>query len=112
MGITVDEAFLDNAAKINDTIAQDVVNSPKGDIKTIVLKPGHNNFTLGNNVNAAVAKTGADLDARLTEIRETASLRSTQLKMFIAVTNDTESLNDLTAQDFLTKTPSWNTGSK
>lgn len=110
MAITVDEAFLNRASKINDTIAQEVVASPHGDIKAIVLKAGHNNFSLGNSVNATVAKTGADLDARLTEIRDTASLRSNQLQMFIAMTNDTEDLNNLTAQDILTKTPSWNTG--
>jgi hypothetical protein len=111
MPIKVDEDFLNRASKVNDTIATNVLASPNGDIKGIVLTAGYN-YPLGKDVNAAVANAGAQLQQRLTEIHDTASKRSTQLKMFLLMSDDTEDLNDLTAKDFFTNTPAWNTGGK
>lgn len=109
MPITVDEAYLNRAANTNTLIAEEVTVSPQGDIASIVVKSGHSSFPLGVQVRTAVAGIGSNLNTRLTEIRDTANNRAAQLTMFVAVSDDVEDLNDLSAQEFLTNTPAWNT---
>jgi hypothetical protein len=109
--IKVDEEFLNRASRVNDAVATNILYSPKGDIKGIVLTAG-GSFALGKDVNATVANAGAQLYARLTDIQKTASDRSKQLTAFMLMSDDTEDWNNLTAKDFFTNTPAWITGGK
>ncbi|GHJ15374.1 MULTISPECIES: hypothetical protein [unclassified Micromonospora] len=109
MPITTDDAYLTRAASSNTLISEEVTASPGGDIAGISLKPGHSSFSLGNQVQKAVSGVGANLSARLTEIRDTATNRAAQLTNFMAITNDTEGMNGHQAQEFLANAPAWNT---
>ncbi|WP_433531807.1 hypothetical protein ACQPYA_06900 [Micromonospora sp. CA-263727] len=108
MPINVDDAFLRRASDVNSRTAEEVIVAPGGNIDSITLRPGHINFALGTRVQTAVSGVGTAMHARLTEIRDTANNRSSQLDMYIAISDDTEGINNVSAAEFLSATPAWN----
>ncbi|PZG14867.1 hypothetical protein C1I95_20765 [Micromonospora craterilacus] len=108
MPINVDDAFLRRASSLNSLIAEEVTASPGGNISDINLRPGHTSFAPGARVQSEVAAAGSAIHQRLTEIRDTATRRSTQLNLYITVSDETEGLNNVTAGAFLSATPAWN----
>ncbi|GGM63405.1 hypothetical protein ACFFX1_14195 [Dactylosporangium sucinum] len=111
MPLTSDDAYFGRAVNINLTVAEEVTVSPQGDIQTITLKPGHTRFSLGTQVQTAVATVGVNLHAKLTDIGSTANNRAAQANLFATVTDDAENMNDIRAQEFLGDAPAWNTSS-
>ncbi|RIV36054.1 hypothetical protein [Micromonospora radicis] len=108
MPINVDDAFLRRASNLNSRIAEEVTTAPGGNIESITLRPGHTSFALGARVQTAVAGVGSTMHTRLVEIRDTANNRSAQLDMYVAISDNTEGINNVSAAEFLSTTPAWN----
>ena len=109
MPIEVNDAFLSQAADINMQLAGDTPAAPNGSIENMIIRPGHANFVIGQAVGAVIRANGSGVKQRLVEIGQTAGLRATQLRAFIAMTDGAEGLDEMTARDFQTRIPAFGT---
>jgi len=106
--IHIDEGFLWDVVKANETVYNQAPVASNGTIEDMVLHAGHQNFASGQRLAQAIRQNGAGVKARLTEIGTTAGNRAQQLRSFIGMTDNVEDLNDMTAQEFMSSIDTWN----
>lgn len=107
MAIEVDDTFLNRVRGITNQLSSDIVSSPQGTLSALVVKAGTERFPLGTTIVGQVAQVSTALSTLLTGLGTTAGTRAAQIALFLASTDDTESLNNQSAQDFLHTVPGW-----
>jgi hypothetical protein len=114
MAIEVNDKFLQDVIAKNMDIAgaapSSPASTPNGEIDSMIIRPGHQNFASGQRAAALIRQNGSEVKQRLVEIGGTAGQRAQQLRQFISMTNDAEHLNSMSAQEFFSKLPTWSTG--
>ncbi|MET7394110.1 hypothetical protein ABZS66_11505 [Dactylosporangium sp. NPDC005572] len=107
MPIEVDDAFIDNIANVNFHLAAEAPGAAKGEIDNLIIKSGHANFAPGQNLASVIRADGSTVKQRLGELGALAGTRYQDLKTFLLITDDAESLNDMTVDEFRSTVPSF-----
>lgn len=110
MPIKVDEAFLNRLASIMRDLAAQSPAASGGELDSMKLLLGHNNFVAGQQLAALLRTRGGEIQQRLDELGQTSGNRAVELRLLLEMTNNTEDINDLTAEDFGNQLPSWSSG--
>jgi hypothetical protein len=110
MPIKVDDAFLNRLANVMRDLAGQAPGASAGEIDNMKLLLGHNNFFGGQQLASLLHTRGSEIQQRLVELGETAGNRAVQLQQFLAMTNDTEDVSNLTAAQFGSQLPAWSSG--
>ncbi|GAA0911008.1 hypothetical protein [Virgisporangium aurantiacum] len=105
--IEVDDAFMGQVEKTLRQLGVDIAASPHGPLANFTVKAGGKNFLLGLAVTERVKSMTQAVDSTLTQLSSTATNRANQISLYRIVTDDAESLNDTSAQDFLRDAPNW-----
>lgn len=105
--VQVDDTYLDSLQTVLGNVATNLVNSPQGSLTTLVLKAGGDSYTHGANVVNRFSATTTALDGLLTAFGNTMSDRASQIRLFRQTTDDTESLNNESADFFNSHFPGW-----
>jgi hypothetical protein len=105
--IAIDDNYLNKVQSKLLALSQDVVAAPGGTLPDVVLKVGGPNFPTGVSLKSHFNTVATGVDTALTTLGTTMTTRSGQLRLFAATTDQTESLNDMSAADFESHIPGW-----
>ncbi|MFI7080371.1 hypothetical protein ACIBO1_24005 [Micromonospora sp. NPDC049903] len=107
MPIHVDDGMLNDFVAVNMTLATEAPAAAKGPIDTLVIRPGHQNFAIGQTVGNLIRTNGANIQARLNEISTLSATRGQQLRSFMALTDGAETLNEMSVAEFGARLPAF-----
>lgn len=105
--IQVDDAYLKAIQIVFGNLSTMVVNSPQGNLSGFALKAGGAGYTHGANVVSRFTTAATGVEQALTTFGTTLSDRASQIRVFQQTTDDTESLNDESADFFRQHFPGW-----
>jgi len=105
--IEIDDAFMGRVETTLRQLGEDIAASPDGPLANFTVKAGGPNFTLGLAIAERVKSMTSEVDKTLTLLSTTSQNRAGQISMYRVMTDDAETLNDTSAQDFLHDVPNW-----
>jgi hypothetical protein len=105
--ISVDEAFLRRVAAENQLLGGEAPGAANGPIDALIIKPGHQNFVVGQNLSASIKAQGGVVKQRLNQLGLLFTTRGQQLRGFVDTTDDVESLNEMTVAEFQARIPNF-----
>lgn len=107
MPINVDEAFLRRVAAENTVLGGEAPGAANGPIDAMIIKPGHQNFVVGQNLSTVLKAQGGVVKQRLNQLGLLFTTRGQQLRGFVDTTDDVESLNEMTVAEFRGRIPNF-----
>ncbi|MGH3663662.1 MAG: hypothetical protein ACRDT8_14850 [Micromonosporaceae bacterium] len=110
MPIKVDEAYLNRLVTIMRDLSAQTPAASGGEIDHMNLRTGHNNFFAGQQLSRVLQTRGGEIQQRLAELGKVAGTRSSELWLFINMTDDSEDISTMTAEEFGSSLPSWSGG--
>jgi hypothetical protein len=105
--IEIDDAFMGQVETKLRQLGIDMVASPWGPLANYVVKSGGPNFALGLAISERVKSVTQGVDATLNVLATTSQNRAGQISLYRVMTDDAETLNDTSAEDFLHDVPNW-----
>ncbi|MFK3979267.1 hypothetical protein ACI2K4_02685 [Micromonospora sp. NPDC050397] len=107
MPINVDEAFIRRVAAENTVLGGEAPGAANGPIDNMIIKPGHQNFVVGQNLSTQLKAQGGVVKQRLNQLGVLFTTRRQQLRAFVDTTDDIESLNEMTVGEFRGRIPNF-----
>ncbi|MEU5552607.1 MULTISPECIES: hypothetical protein [unclassified Micromonospora] len=107
MPIHVDDGMLNDFVAVNMTLATQAPGAAQGPINNLVIRPGHENFVVGQTLANLIRTNGSAIQARLDEIGTLSATRGQQLRAFMALTDGAETLNEMSAAEFGSRLPAF-----
>jgi hypothetical protein len=110
MPIKVDDAYLNKLVNVMRELSAEAPAASGGEIDNMKVLTGHSNFFAGQQLATVLRSRGSEIQQRLAEIGKTSGNRSTELWLFINMTDDSEDVSTMTAEEFGSQLPSWGSG--
>lgn len=111
MPIEVNESFLrDEVVAANRRLSAEAPVAGNGKVSEIIGKPGNSNFQPGQRLWALVQSRGTEMQKRCEEVGTRCGNRAMQILHFLAMAEEGETINKMTAAELLKQLPDWGGG--